>query len=63
MKMSSYLESRAEVYGHLEELEIDPRATRACNPGWNITVIASIWQKVIAMKIMPEVFLGQQLAI
>ncbi len=49
--MSFYLESRAEAYGHLEELEIDPRAARACTPGWNITVIASMLQKGIAMKI------------
>jgi hypothetical protein len=63
MKMPSYLESRAESYGHLEEIKIDPRATRACTPGRNITVIASMPQKGIIMKIKPEVSLGQQLAI
>jgi hypothetical protein len=63
MKMPSYLESRAEAYGHLEELEIDPRAARACTPGWCITVIDSMMQKGITMKIKPEVSLRQQLAI
>jgi hypothetical protein len=33
MKMPSYLESRAEAYGCLEELKIDPKTTRACAPG------------------------------
>jgi hypothetical protein len=63
MKMPSYLESRAEAYGCLEELQIDLRAARACTPGWNITVIASMPQKGITIKIKPEVILGQQLAI
>jgi hypothetical protein len=63
MKMLSYLESRAEVYGCLEELQIDPRATNACTLGWNITVIASMPQKRITMKIKLEVILGQQLAV
>jgi hypothetical protein len=63
MKMPSYLESRAEAYGCLEELQIDTRDTRACNPGWNITVIASMPQKGITMKMKPEVNLGQQLAV
>ncbi len=61
--MPSYLESRAEVYGCLEELQIDPRAARACTLGWNITVIASMPQKGITMKIKLEVSLRQQLAI
>ncbi len=61
--MPSYLESRAEANGCLEELQIDPRAARACTQGWNITVIASMPQKGIAMKIKPEVILRQQLAI
>jgi hypothetical protein len=63
MKMPSYLESRAKAYGCLEELEIDPRAARACTLSWNITVIVSMPQKGITMKINPEVSLGQQLAI
>jgi hypothetical protein len=63
MKMPCYLESKAEVYGCLEELQIDPRDTRACTPGWNITVIASMPQKGITMKINAEVILGQQLAV
>ncbi len=63
MKMPSYLEGRAEAYGGLEKLQIDPRAVRACTPGWDITVIASMPQKGITMKISPEVILGQQLAI
>jgi hypothetical protein len=63
MKMPSYLESRAKVHGCLEELHIDPRTTRACTPGWNITVTASMPQKGITMKIKLEVILGQQLAI
>ncbi len=62
MKMPSYLESRAKAYGCLEELQIDPRAAKAYTPGWNITVIASMPQKGITVKIKPEVILGQQLA-
>ncbi len=61
--MPSYLMSRAKVYGCLEELQIDPRATRARTPGWNITVIASMPQKGITMTIKPEVIPGQQLAV
>jgi hypothetical protein len=61
--MPSYLESRAKAYGHLQEFQIDPRAMRACTPGWNIPVIASMPQKGITMKIKLEVILGQQLAI
>jgi hypothetical protein len=63
MKMPSYLQSRAKAYGCLEELQIDPRAARAYTPGWDITVIASMPQKGITMKIKPEVILGQHLAI
>ncbi len=63
MKMLSYLENRANAYGCLEELEIDPRAMRACTPGWRITVIASVLQRGISLKIKLEVILGQQLAI
>jgi hypothetical protein len=62
MKMPPYLESRAKAYGRVEELQIDPRATRACTPGWNIAVIASMPQKEITMKIKLDVILGQQLA-
>jgi hypothetical protein len=61
--MPSHLDSRAKVYGHLEEPNIDLRAARACTPGWNITVITSMPQKGITMKIKPEVSLGTQLAI
>jgi hypothetical protein len=33
MKMPSYFESRAEAYGRLEELKVDPKTARACTPG------------------------------
>ncbi len=62
MKMPSYLESRAEAYGRLEEFEINPRTARACTPGWDITVEARMAQTGIAMKMKPEFILGQQLA-
>ncbi len=61
--MPSYLENRVEAYECLEDLQIVPRTARACTPGWNITVIASMPQKGITMKIKPEVILGQQLAV
>jgi hypothetical protein len=60
--MPSYLESRAEAYGCLEELQIDSKKARACTLGWSFTVIASMPVKEITMKIKPEVILGQQLA-
>jgi hypothetical protein len=63
MKMPSFLESRAEAYGHLEELEVVPKTARACILGWNITVEAVMPHTGIAMKMEPEVVLGQQLAI
>jgi hypothetical protein len=63
MKMPSYLENRAEGHGCLVELEVDPRVARAYIPGWNITIIASMPQKGITMKIKPEVILKQQLAV
>jgi hypothetical protein len=63
MKMPSYLESRAEAYGHLEELEIDSRTARTCTLCWDITVEARMTQTGITMKMKPEVILGQQLAI
>ena len=63
MKMLSYLKSRAEAYGCLEELEVDPKTTRACTPGWSITVKAVMPHTGITMKIKPEVILGQQLAV
>ena len=63
MKMLSYLESRAEAYGHLEELDIDPNTMRACTMGWNITVEAVMPHTGITMMMKPEVILEQQLAI
>jgi hypothetical protein len=60
MKMPSYLESRVKAYGRLEELQIDPKAARTCTPGWNITIIASMPQIGIKMKIKLEVILRQQ---
>jgi hypothetical protein len=62
MKMPSYLEIQAEAYGHLEELEIDSKKASACTLGWSFTVIASMPEEGITMKIKPEVILGQQLA-
>jgi hypothetical protein len=59
----SYLKSRAEVYGCLEELEVDPTTTRAYTPGWSITVEAVMPSTGITMKMKPEVIIGQQLAI
>ncbi len=61
--MPSYLESRAEVYGSLEELKIDPRTVRACTPDWDITVEVWMPQTGITMKMKPEFILGQQLAV
>ncbi len=63
MKMPSYLEHQAEVYRRLEELKIDPKKVRVCTPGWILTVIASIPQKEITMKIKPKFTLRQQLAV
>jgi hypothetical protein len=63
MKMSSYLESRAEAYGHLKEFGVDPKTARACIPGWSITVEAVMPHTGIIMEMKPEVILGQQLAI
>jgi hypothetical protein len=64
MKMPSYLEHQAEAYRHLEELKIYPKKARVCTPDWSfITVIASMPQKEITMKIKPEVTLRQQLAV
>jgi hypothetical protein len=62
MKMPSYLESRAKVYGCLKELTIDPKTTRACTPGWVITVEAVMPHTGITMRMKPNVILGQQLA-
>ncbi len=61
--MPTYLENQAKAYGCLEELKVDPKKARACTLGWNITVIASMPQKGITVKIKPEVILGQQLAV
>ena len=63
MKMLSYLESRAEVYGCLEEVEIDPRTARACTLHWDITIEVRMPHTGITMTMKPEVILGQQLAI
>ena len=63
MKMPTYIEDRAAAYGCLEELKIDPRTARACTSGWDITVIARMPQKGIAMKMKPEFILGQQLVV
>jgi hypothetical protein len=63
MKMPSYLENQAEAYGRLVELKIDPKKARPCTQGWRFSVIASMPQKRITMKIKPEVILGQQLAV
>jgi hypothetical protein len=63
MKMMTYIENRAGAYGCLEELKIDPRTTRACNPGWDMIVIARMPQKGITTKMKAGVILGQQLAI
>jgi hypothetical protein len=63
MKMPSYLENQAEAHGHLVELEVDPRANRACTLGCNITAVASMPQEGITMKIKLEVILKQQLAV
>jgi hypothetical protein len=46
-----------------KELEIDPKTVRACTPGWNITVEAVMQHTEIAMKMKPEVIIGQQLAV
>ncbi len=61
--MPSHLESKAEAYGCLEELKINPRTARACTPGFDITVEARMAQTGINMKMKPEVILGQQLAV
>jgi hypothetical protein len=63
IKMPSYLESRAEAYGCLEELEIDSRTARACTLGWDITDEARMAQTGITMKMKLEVILGQLLAV
>ncbi len=63
MKMPSYLESRAEAYGCLEELKVDPTTVRACTPDWSITVEAVMPSTGITMKIKPEVVIRWQLAV
>jgi hypothetical protein len=63
MKMPSYLENQAEVYGCLQELKIDPKNARPCTLGWSITVEAVMPHTGITMKLKPEVILEQQLAI
>jgi hypothetical protein len=61
VKTPSYLENQVEAYGCLEELKIDSKKARVCTPGWSFTVIASMPEKGITMKIKPEVILRQQL--
>jgi hypothetical protein len=61
--MPSYIENRAEVYGRLEELVVDPVTARACTLGWDITVSARMPQEGITMKMKVGVILGQQLAV
>jgi hypothetical protein len=51
MKMASYLEIQAEVYRCIEELKIDSKKARVCSLGWSFTVIASMPEKGITMKI------------
>ncbi len=63
MRMPSYLESRAEAYGRLEELEVVHETSRACTPGWSITVEAVIPSTGITMEMKPEVLIGWQLAV
>ncbi len=59
MKMPSYIQVRATAYGCLKELKNDPMTTRACTPGWDITVTARMPQKGITMKMKGGVILGQ----
>ena len=61
--MPSYIQDRAAAYGCLEELQIDPRTTRACTLGWDMALYAWMPQKEITMKMKAGVILGQQLAI
>ncbi len=56
--MPTYIKNRAEAYGCLEELNVDLRTARACTPGWDITVIARMFQKGITMEMKAEVILG-----
>jgi hypothetical protein len=56
-------DDRAVVYGHLEELQIDPRTARACTPGWLVNVYAWMPPKGITMKMKMGVILRQQLAV
>jgi hypothetical protein len=61
--MPSYIQDRAAAYGCLEELQIDPRTTRACTSGWENHVYAQMPQKGITMKMKAGVILGQHLAV
>jgi hypothetical protein len=58
MKMLSYLESRAEVHGRLEELKVFPEIARACTPGLSITVEAVMPSTGITMMMKLEVVIG-----
>jgi hypothetical protein len=55
MKILSYLENRAKMYGCLEELKVVPETARACTPGWSITVEAVMPRTGITMKMKLEV--------
>jgi hypothetical protein len=61
--MPYYIENRAEAYGCIEELKIDPVTVKAFTPRWDISVIARMPQKGITMKMKVGVTLGQQLVI
>ncbi len=63
MKMPSYLESIAKVYGCLEELEVVPETARGFTLGWSITVEAVMPSTGITTKMKLEVFIGRQLAV
>ncbi len=63
MKMPSYIQNRAAVYGCFEELQIDPKTARACTLGWDIYVYAQMPQKGITMRMRAGVILGQKLAV
>jgi hypothetical protein len=63
MKMPSYLKSRAEAYGCLEERKVVPETAKACTPSWCITVEAVMPSTRITIKMKLEVVIGWQLAV
>jgi hypothetical protein len=63
MKMLSYIQNRAVVYGCLEELQIDPKTARAFTPGLDIYVYARMPQNGITMRMRAGVILGQKMAL